>query len=60
MGSHGIPMSEATDPANQFAYTTGRVTDFAEKQRQDDIDLYKKQNAQANMNGVTFPVRRRS
>jgi hypothetical protein len=59
MGSHGIPLSEALDPKNQFAFTTGRVMDWAEKARLDAIDQFRKDFPDADMHGLFFPVRRR-
>lgn len=43
-GAHGIPMGEATDPANQFAFEgqKGPVTDWAQKSLEDDRDRYYK------------------
>jgi len=53
-------MSEATDPANQFAfYGAEPVTDWAEKARLDKEDAFKKQHEKANMNGVIFSVKKR-
>jgi len=59
IGPHGLPMSEATDPANQWAFETGRVMDWAEKKRLDDIEAYKKENPDQNMHGLTFNVRKK-
>lgn len=59
IGAHGVPMSEATDPANQFAFTAGRVMDWAEKARLDAIDELREKNPKASLNGLIFPVRRR-
>jgi len=59
-GSHGIPMAEATDPDNQFAFTTGKVMDWAERTRLDAIDAHKKEHPKQNTNGLMFPVRRRT
>lgn len=42
MGPHGIPMSEATDPANQYAFqgTDFPRIDYAEKARREKADAY--------------------
>ena len=42
MGPHGIPMSEALDPANQFAFEAPEkpVIDWAEKTARDASDRY--------------------
>lgn len=60
IGAHGIPMSEATDPKNQFGFTTGLVMDWAERSRLDAIEAHKKKNPKQNLNGLMFPVRRRA
>jgi hypothetical protein len=61
MGPHGIPMAEATDPANQFAFEGFEKpqTDWAERARQDAKDRYYKQWPDANRNGHMWGVRRR-
>jgi hypothetical protein len=62
IGPHGIPLSEAMDPANQFAFegfSEPRV-DFAEKARRDRMDNYYKQFKDANRNGHVWGVKRRS
>jgi hypothetical protein len=57
LGAHGFPMSEATDPANQFAFTGQKapIVDFFEKARLDDQDKYYKQydtkETKVNRNG---------
>lgn len=62
MGPHGIPMSEATDPANAGAFEGWKlpVVDFAEKARQDQKDKYYKEWPDANRNGHMWGVRRKS
>ena len=61
MGPHGIPMSEATDPANQFAFEgfAAPQTDWAEKARQDAKDRFYEKWKDANRNGHMWGVRRR-
>jgi hypothetical protein len=53
IGPHGIPMSEAMDPANQFAFKgPGQPkVDWAEKALRDDIDAYYKGRPDINRNG---------
>jgi hypothetical protein len=60
VGPHGIPMSEATDAANQFAfrgYTAPKV-DWAEKARRDAQDAYYERYKDANRNGHLWGVTR--
>lgn len=65
LGPHGIPMSEAMDPANEFAFVGQRLptVDFAEKARKDAQDAYYKQydkkDNPVNRNGHTWSVSRR-
>lgn len=66
LGPHGIPMSEAMDPANQYAFE-GRdkpLVDWAEKARKDKQDAYYKQYDQkdnpVNRNGHIWTVQRKS
>ena len=42
MGSHGISMSEAMDPANQFAFDAQEAPriDWAEKKLRDNMDRF--------------------
>ena len=46
LGPHGIPMSEATDPANQFAFDAPEkpIVDWAEKTKRDRMDAFYKQH----------------
>lgn len=66
VGPHGIPLDEATDPANQFAYVGDQVpvVDFAEKAREDARDqyykLYDSKTNPVNRNGHLWGVKRRS
>lgn len=61
MGRHGIPMAEATDPANQFAFAgyEAPLTDFAEKALEDAKDRYYKAWPNAERNGHLWGVTRR-
>jgi hypothetical protein len=64
-GPHGIPMSEATDPANQFAFEgQGPFVDYAAKAQKDKQDAYYREhdskNNPVNRNGHIFTVRRRA
>lgn len=64
VGSHGIPMDEATDPANQFAFEGDEkpTVDYAEKAREDWRDRYYAQrdtkNNPVNRNGHLWGVKR--
>ena len=62
MGPHGIPMSEATDPANQFAFEGFALprVDFAAKAMEDAKAKYYKEWPDANRNGHLWGVRRKS
>jgi hypothetical protein len=53
MGPHGIPMSEAMDPANQFAFKGQEVPriDYADKALKDAQDRYYKAHKDVNRNG---------
>lgn len=65
LGSHGIPMAEAMDVANQFAFKgqDGPRVDWAEKARQDAQDAYYKQHDKkdnpVNRNGHVWGVTKR-
>lgn len=61
IGSHGIPMAEAMDPANQFMFRGFPVpqVDWAEKARQDAKDAFYRSNPEANRNGHMWGVKRR-
>lgn len=62
MGPHGVPMSEATNPANQYAYEAAEfpVVDFAEKARLDAqkayYDKYDTKDYPVNRNGHIWRV----
>lgn len=60
-GSHGIPMDEATDPANQFAFeaSAAPTVDWAEATRAAAIEAYYKQYPDANRAGHLWGVTRR-
>lgn len=61
-GSHGFPMAEAMDPANQFAFkgSDTPVIDFAEKARLDAQEAYYKKwdtkDRPVNRHGHVFSV----
>jgi hypothetical protein len=60
--SYGIPLSEALDPANQFAFKgpAAPVVDYAEKAYLDALEAYYKRNPDANKHGHRWgPVTRR-
>lgn len=59
VGPHGIPMSEATDPANQFAFEGHIRTDWAEKAKRDKLDELRKRDKDANLNGYYAVVSKR-
>jgi hypothetical protein len=58
IGPHGQPMSEATDPANQWAYRSDDVPviDYAEKARMVAADKYHAQYPDAKRHGELWPV----
>lgn len=62
LGPHGYPMSEAMDPANQFAFEGYEKprTDFVEKARKDAMDAYYKRYPDADRNGHIWGVKRRT
>ena len=62
LGPHGIPMSEATDPANQYAFEADEfpLVDFAEKTLKDAIDKRHREWPDENRNGHKWRVRRKS
>lgn len=58
--SHGVPLSEATDPANQFAYRVpDPVVDFAAKALADHEAAFDKKYPDQNKNGYLWQVERR-
>lgn len=65
IGSHGFPMSEAMDPANQFGFSGPQapLVDFAEKARLDAQDAFYKQHDKkdhpVNRNGHIWGVTKR-
>ena len=59
-GPHGVLMSEAQDPASQFAYTAEPVMDWVEKARKDFEDAYRRNNPDASLNGIMFRAKRRT
>lgn len=59
-GAHGLPMSEVTDPANQYAYRVPEPDmDFAQAKLNRERDMYKKANPDADMSALVFRVERR-
>lgn len=59
-GSHGVPMAEATDPANQFAYVASVRTDWAARAQADAIAAARRAaDKNASFAGVHAVVRRR-
>lgn len=60
LGPHGIPMSEAMDPANEHAFTAANggvpSIDFAEKAIEDAKDAYYDSWPDANRNGHMWGV----
>lgn len=64
-GPHGFPMSEATDPANQFKFQGQEkpLMDWAEKARKDSQDAFYKQrdtkDNPVNRNGHIWGVSKR-
>ena len=61
LGPHGIPISEATDPANQYAFEADEfpLVDWAEKTLKDAIDKRHREWPDENRNGHKWRVRRR-
>ena len=60
MGPHGIPMPEAFDKANQFAFVAEPVVDFAARAIAVAADARRKQHKDDPnaMHGVSFRVRK--
>jgi hypothetical protein len=60
-GPHGFPMSEATDPANQFVFEGSKapLTDWAEKAKRDQMDAFYKAWPDAPRNGHIWTVKKR-
>lgn len=60
-GSHGIPMDEATDPANQFAFVAPSepTVDWAEQARGAAAEAYYKQYPDVSRAGHLWGVTRR-
>lgn len=60
IGEHGLPLSEAMDDKNQFAYEgTGPRTDWAQKAIDDRVKAYKAQHPDADTHALRFGVKRR-
>lgn len=59
-GSHGLPLSETTDPENQFAYEAETpAMDWAQKALDDAQEAYKKQNPKASLGALLWRVKKR-
>lgn len=59
-GRHGLPISEATDPANQFAFEAeGPTTDWAQKVLDEAEAEYRRKWPKAPHGALLFKVRRR-
>jgi hypothetical protein len=59
-GEHGLLLSEAMDPKNQFAFeTTPPVMDWAQKTLNDARAAYRKKSPDADMTAVQIRVRKR-
>lgn len=59
-GSHGLPLAETMDPANQFAYRVPDPDlDFATLAINRAKDRWKKQEPDADMSALMFRVERR-
>lgn len=57
VGRHGRLLSEALDPANQFAYEVPPpVTDWAQKKLNEAQEAYKKKYPQADMDALLWEV----
>ena len=60
-GAHGIPVAEAADPENQFAFEVPPPTmDWAQKALDDAQAAYRKQNPKAPLGALLWRVTRRS
>ncbi|MBC8726063.1 hypothetical protein F6X37_32365 [Paraburkholderia sp. 31.1] len=59
-GRHGIPLAEALDPANQFAYEpVGPNVDWAQSTINEAEAAFEKNRAKGDHRAVMFGVRRR-
>lgn len=59
-GAHNLPLSETTDPRNQFAYEMEPPTmDWAQKVLDDAQEAYRKKNPNAPMGALLWKVKRR-
>lgn len=56
-GRHGLPLVDALDPKNQFAYVAkGPVTDWAQRKLNEAEERFKKSNPNADMDSLHFWV----
>lgn len=59
-GSHGVLLSEATDPKNAYAFEVDLpTTDFAQKALNDAQETYQKQNEDVDMGVLLWSVTKR-
>lgn len=59
-GQHGLPLSETSDPENQFAYEVPPPRmDWAQKALDDAQEAFKKKNPKASMGALMWKVARR-
>lgn len=59
-GAHGLPLSEAADPDNQFAFEVlPPRMDWAQKALDDAQEAFKKANPKASMSALMWKVARR-
>lgn len=59
-GAHGLPLSEASNPENQFAFVVPEPhMDWAQKALDDAQEAFKKRNPKASMNALMWKVARR-
>lgn len=57
VGDHGLPLSVATDPANQYAFSVGLPTkDFAAAKLHEAREAYRKQYPNADMGSLLWRV----
>lgn len=59
LNANGIPIDEATDPDNQFAWQGHIITDFSEQSRLDTLERAKAEKPDASFNGKFVRLTRR-
>lgn len=58
-GRHGLPLSEALDPANQFGFEVlPPLTDWAQKKLNEVQDAFKKKYPEADMDALLWEVKK--